>query len=124
MEAGFCGTRFTDVWDMIERSQDPEIRTRLREMVAKCPSGRLQILLGEVKQADEPEYKPSIALIPDGPLWVRGGIAIQTAEGGTYPTQNRVTLCRCGQSHNMPFCDGTHGVVNFSAPLLSEDEGE
>jgi CDGSH-type Zn-finger protein len=114
--AGFCGTRFTNVWQMIERTADPEVRARLRQMVANCPSGRLQVTLTGQTQPDEPTYIPSIATIPDGPLWVRGGITVQTMDGATYEVRNRVTLCRCGQSSNKPFCDGTHDNVGFKAP--------
>lgn len=28
---------------------------------------------------------------------------------------SQIALCRCGQSNNKPFCDGTHKAVNFVA---------
>ena len=62
----------------------------------------------------EPELEPSIELVEDpskgvsGPLWVRGGIPIESADGTTYEIRNRITLCRCGKSENKPFCDGIH----------------
>ncbi|HEY3341215.1 MAG TPA: CDGSH iron-sulfur domain-containing protein, partial [Anaerolineae bacterium] len=115
--AGFCGTRFTKVWQMIDRTSDPEVRKRLREMVANCPSGRLQVTLSGENTPEEPEFTPSIALIPDGPLWVRGGIEIQAPDGFIYEVHNRVTLCRCGKSHNSPFCDESHVEAGFQAPL-------
>jgi CDGSH-type Zn-finger protein len=112
--AGFCGTRYTKVWKMIKRTDDPEIRARLLRMVQNCPSGRLEAFVdGEPVEAD---YLPSIALVPDGPLWVRGGIPIEAADGFEYERRNRVTLCRCGQSKNKPFCDGTHDQIDFKAP--------
>ena len=113
--AGFCGTRFANVHEMIEDSSDPEVRAQIKRMVANCPSGRLQFSLKEDGEPVEPEYIPSIAPTPDGPLWVRGGIAIQGPDGFTYEVRNRVTLCRCGQSKNKPFCDGTHQEVGFEA---------
>ena len=42
-----------------------------------------------------------------GPLWVRGGIPVMSADGKPYAIRNRVTLCRCGKSGNKPFCDGS-----------------
>ncbi len=114
--AGFCGTRFTDVWQMIKRTSNPEVRERLRQMVANCPSGRVQVTLVGQTQPDEPVFTPSIATIVDGPLWVRGGIQVQTMDGTTYEVRNRVTLCRCGHSNNKPFCDGSHFEVGFKAP--------
>ncbi len=114
---GFCGTRFTNVWEMIERTADPEVRARLVEMVKNCPSGRLEVTLAGEEAPEEPEFAPSIAVVPDGPLWVRGGIEIQAPDGFTYEVRNRVTLCRCGESHNKPFCDGAHEKIGFKASL-------
>jgi CDGSH-type Zn-finger protein len=55
----------------------------------------------------------SIALTPNGPLHVTGNVEIIT---GTGRTVNRVTdtwLCRCGQSKNKPYCDGSHKAAGF-----------
>jgi CDGSH-type Zn-finger protein len=113
--AGFCGNRVTNVWKMIRRSNDPEVRDRLITMVSNCPSGRLAVAEPDGNPI-EPGFEPSIATVPDGPLWVRGGIPITTQSGVTYEVRNRVTLCRCGQSKNKPFCDGTHAEIGFEAP--------
>ena len=36
------------------------------------------------------------------------------ADGKAYEVRNRMTLCRCGESSNKPFCDGTHASMKFS----------
>jgi CDGSH-type Zn-finger protein len=112
--AGHCADRFTDVWEMIRGTSDPAARARLRRMVELCPSGRLAHAPTVDAEALEPEFEPSIAVIRDGPLWVRGGIPVESSDGTTYEVRNRVTLCRCGHSNNKPFCDGTHKEVGFS----------
>lgn len=62
----------------------------------------------------EPALEKSIGLIEDpvqeysGPRWVRGGVPITSADGHAYEVRNRVTLCRCGNSTNMPFCNVAH----------------
>ncbi|HUS98844.1 MAG TPA: CDGSH iron-sulfur domain-containing protein [Candidatus Thermoplasmatota archaeon] len=43
-----------------------------------------------------------------GPIWIRGGIPIESANGSPYIKRNRITLCRCGKSKNKPFCDSSH----------------
>lgn len=50
----------------------------------------------------------TVEATPDGPLHVTGNLEIVS---GTGRTVNRVTegwLCRCGQSQNKPYCDGSH----------------
>jgi CDGSH-type Zn-finger protein len=34
-------------------------------------------------------------------------------EGPSYPAQASYALCRCGQSKNKPYCDGTHTKIKF-----------
>ena len=108
-KAGHCGDRFTDVWEMIRRTADPAVRSRLEHMVDLCPSGRLD----RERTAGEEPVEPSIGIIRDGPIWIRGGIPVESADGTTYEMRDRVTLCRCGHSSNKPFCDGTHSEVGF-----------
>ena len=87
--------------------------------VNDCPSGRLVAWDKATRTPIEREWPVSIGLIEDpaedcsGPIWLRGGITLIAADGFTYETRNRVTLCRCGQSQNKPFCDGTHAAIKF-----------
>lgn len=111
MDAGFCGTRTTTVWKMIEETDD-ETRDNLIAMVGRCPSGRF-VYVPKDGEAIEPELPRDIAVVPGGPLWVRGGVTVEGAEGAEWETMNRVTLCRCGNSRNKPYCDGAHSAANF-----------
>ena len=41
------------------------------------------------------------------------GDSVAWQRGQAYPAQEKYALCRCGQSANKPFCDGTHARVGF-----------
>lgn len=110
----FCD-RFGGVWDEINQTADPAISEQLKKQIPLCPSGRLQYLLKRGEKPQEIKYEPMIAAIPDGPVWVLGGIPIEAPDGFTYEARNRQLLCRCGQSKNKPFCDGTHWDIKFKA---------
>ena len=111
----FCD-RFGGVWDEIKQTGDTEVRDRLKAQIPLCPSGRLQYLNKKGGKPEEVGYEPMIAVIPDGPYWVLGGIPVETPDGFVYEVRNRQLLCRCGQSKNKPFCDGTHWEIKFKAP--------
>lgn len=55
-----------------------------------------------------------ISLSKNGPIRVRGEVVLKDAEGNVIELQKDVfSLCRCGQSQNKPFCDGTHKTCGF-----------
>lgn len=113
---GMC-LRAGGIRDLILHSDDPDARRMALAEVANCNSGRLMASNKKNGRLIEPKLEPSIAVVEeplrgyDGPLWVRGGIPIESADGVTYEIRNRVTLCRCGLSSNKPFCDGSHRVI-------------
>lgn len=110
--ARFCD-RAGGAWDNTRNSDQPDAKKISIQEVWDCPAGRL-VLHDKEGHLVEPEFHPSIAVVFDpvknlpGPLWVRGGIPIEGADGFIYEIRNRVTLCRCGKSVNKPFCDGRH----------------
>ena len=52
---------------------------------------------------------------PDGPLRVKGAVEISSGTGRAVHRVTKAFLCRCGNSANKPFCDGSHARVGFKA---------
>ncbi len=59
----------------------------------------------------------------NGSLRVEGDFEIVDQEGRPFGIagRSRVGLCRCGQSGNKPFCDGTHKTCGFSSQVEAFD---
>lgn len=94
-----------------------------------CPSGRLLAWNNATEQPYEPDFAPSLGLIQDdtigasGGLWVRGGIRIEREDGRSYEIRNRNVLCRCGNSGNKPYCDGSHASIRWRDELEGIPDG-
>jgi CDGSH-type Zn-finger protein/uncharacterized Fe-S cluster protein YjdI len=56
-------------------------------------------------------------IVPQGDqsLKVTGHVRVQDTEGELLCEAGRVFLCRCGNSRNKPFCDGSHERVGFES---------
>ena len=55
-----------------------------------------------------------IQTMKNGPYLVNGEIELKDADGKIIPVKDTSChLCRCGQSGNKPFCDGTHVKTGF-----------
>jgi CDGSH-type Zn-finger protein len=121
--------RFCDyggmIWNLVEQDDQEAGNLAVREST-RCPSGRLVTWDQTTGRAFETDFEPSIGVVEDpteavsGPLWVRGGIPVVAADGYRYEVRNRQTLCRCGQSQNKPFCDGSHASTGFDDGLDDE----
>lgn len=121
--ARFCDPK-GQVWHLVLESDQPVAARLVEQQAGDCPGGRLRARQRAQAQADasalEPHFEPSIGLVQDtakavsGPLWVRGGVEVVSADGHVYELRNRVALCRCGVSSNKPFCDGSHVSSGFN----------
>ena len=107
VRAGFCHGKGGYVDKNIDKKET--LGTALQQTF-DCPGGSLLIIIDKEKK--EPKFEKSISATTtpskNGPLFVKGGIPVQSSDGYVYEVRNRVALCTCGKSKNKPFCDGTH----------------
>ncbi len=82
------------------------------QQVMKCPSGALSIKSESEREKNEEASITEIIVLKNGPLQMKGTLSIKHKDG-KVETQKEVYLCRCGQSENKPFCDGTHRKCGF-----------
>jgi CDGSH-type Zn-finger protein len=119
-DARFCDPN-GKVWTQVARTDDPEVRVMFLSQVHNCPAGRLLAFDKAASRTIQQHSPLAIGLIEDpvedcsGPIWLRGGVVLTSADGHQYEKRNNMTVCRCGASKNKPFCDGTHASVNFKA---------
>jgi CDGSH-type Zn-finger protein/uncharacterized Fe-S cluster protein YjdI len=73
-----------------------------------CPSGAIQVTRTDGgPQEPKPEVN-TITIRENGPLAIYAEIEL-----GGAPIGYRATLCRCGESKNKPYCDGSHAAAHF-----------
>ena len=78
--------------------------------------------------------EPRIRVSNNGPYQVSGGAQLTTrtpvldqhgdavawTEGPVHKSSATYVLCRCGQSRNKPFCDGSHQKVGFDGTCTAD----
>ncbi len=128
--ARFCHPK-GGTWRLTEESADPEARKEAIRQASLCPGSRLTAWGRDNEKPYELKFDADICLLEDpaigvsSGLWIRGGIPIFKESGEPYEVRNRVVVCRCGSSHNKPFCDGSHAQVRWSDALsVEQQEGE
>jgi CDGSH-type Zn-finger protein len=54
-----------------------------------------------------------IEVSENGPLLIYGNVLVKDALGHETKKNKVTAFCRCGQSGNKPYCDGTHNKIEF-----------
>jgi len=100
----------------------------LRQAQRSCPSGAITVEAGDESQTTNGGSEAmKITATENGPYVIdTGGQKVVLTRGGTEEVIERpvIALCRCGQSSNKPFCDGTHKTAEFGEPSAEIAIGE
>jgi uncharacterized Fe-S cluster protein YjdI len=81
--------------------------------VARCPSGALRARRRGGRPAPA-TTDVEVSPMPNGPLLVQGPIRVVQPDGSIEELP-KAAFCRCGNSKNKPFCDGSHVAADFRA---------
>jgi CDGSH-type Zn-finger protein len=76
--------------------------------VERCPTGALRYERLDGAEGEAPERPTMVLPIENGPLLMAGDLDVRAPGGRQITREDRLTLCRCGLSHNQPFCDNSH----------------
>ena len=75
-----------------------------------CPSGAIHYERHDGGAEESAPAVNQLRIRENGPYAVHADLLI-----AGQPDGYRATLCRCGQSQNKPWCDGSHGPAGFTA---------
>ena len=118
-----AGTCFTDLPEVFDPWRRPWIdlskanTEQIIKVVKACPTPALTFSYnsGETPNPTEEETNKTsnckITLLPTGPAIIEGDFIFVDEEAHTKECTETITLCRCGKSKNMPYCDGSHHEV-------------
>jgi len=97
-------------WIKLEAASTEDIVNQ----VTACPSGALSYYRNDSLSDDEKQpIETKIEVLKDGPLVVHGLLKVMHNDGKEEIKINKTAFCRCGDSNNKPFCDGSHNKNGF-----------
>ncbi|MCK7590160.1 (4Fe-4S)-binding protein [Subsaxibacter sp. CAU 1640] len=116
IHSGICVKGLGEVFKPKEKPWikiDAATTEALVDQVKACPSGALSYYMNDEENKEAEALETKVEVRENGPLLIYGTLHI-THKDGQKETKNKTTaFCRCGQSHNKPYCDGAHVKENF-----------
>lgn len=114
-----CWKGLKEVFNPAERpwiKPEGAVTEKIIEQVRKCPSGALNYFMNNEKGKEiigEKAAMIDIEISLNGPVLIKTECAIKHSDGREEIKTGTTALCRCGQSSNKPYCDGTHRKIDF-----------
>lgn len=97
-------------WITMEGSDTEHIAAQ----VGKCPSGALSFFFNDKEEEETTiAQETRVEVSPNGPLLIYGNLTVKDKEGKESHRTKVTAFCRCGQSRNKPYCDGSHIPSKF-----------
>lgn len=113
--SGFCTDSLKSVFRIDkEPFVDPD-GASTEEIIAaieKCPSGALSYSVNGEEQVFSSD-SVSVYVAPNGPYAIQGKVELKDTQWNEGAFKEKFDLCRCGDSKNKPFCDGSHWKKHF-----------
>jgi hypothetical protein len=69
--------------------------------------------LMNVNDLDSQEQPVSVKIMSDGPIVIKGNFTFSYNGTKKEVRDGMISICRCGASDLMPFCDGQHRKAGF-----------
>jgi len=87
-------------------------------VVKLCPTKALSFKynseIAPVNNTDPSPAMPEVRVMEDGPLVLKGDFTVYDTDGRELRHFKITSLCRCGVSNNLPYCDGTHRKIGYT----------
>ena len=107
-----CFLKLPQVFDPERRpwvNPDAASSEEIAAMIRTCPSGALTYSRLDGGAAETAPGINRMTIAENGPNALHGNLSLAGEQ------MTRATLCRCGKSKNMPFCDFSHVEAGFRA---------
>ncbi len=133
IHATICYRELIEVFNPRNRpwvNMDGASTEKILDIVRRCPTDALTYEWNEAgKASDKPpesglseksgrkeafNKQAEIRIMKNGPYVVEGDFEIIGSHGNQLKQMHITSFCRCGASGEMPFCDGTHRIEDFT----------
>lgn len=140
IHASYCYRELIEVFDPARRpwvDMEGSATERIIEVVNMCPTEALSWKWNEEERnktvgkdqlnhvrfrrpelmaadvSEEPENSLSVKIMPDGPIIIKGDFTLRYSGHCKDVKNGIISICRCGSSNQLPFCDGSHRKIGF-----------